>query len=579
MPWNASNVPDSVKNKSLHLRTLFSKVANAALDKEQTEEEAVFAGLAAARNEENKNKPKAIKKEANKLPAHIQAVLDARKNALERPISDLNAQGNTHVAKATENASTVVLEPSRELVDAEFNTKGQLVLKFDNGERIVTDESAIKEYIENHVVVTGNQGRQFQAMNEPTGFEDRVSSELDFDVSTRTFAVSAVEQYFTVWLKGFEYTKQSDSVVLPNVTAEYFIYYDATDAVLKQTVVANESLFRNNALVGIIYWRADTQEYVYFADERHGITMDGATHAHLHLSLGAQYRKGLALTNITKDASGSLDSHSTFACTDGAIADEDITIDIVNNLPQQLSSVAQLPVYYRVGSGANWYRKLPDNFPLIQPGDVSAYVGTTRVAYNHESAGFWLLDEVPNNQYVLIHVLATNDVEYPVVAVCGNTYQTKADAREGANTELANITGLPFAEFVRLGTVIYQSANSYSNTTKTRIVSTSEGANYIDYRRLTTYTPLNSGATGAPAEIPANVVRGYYTEVSTSAYTPLVINHNLGLINRNSFTIGATYLNQSVQIEVESIDGSSIRIETAIDVPLLSITITGMVAV
>jgi hypothetical protein len=41
---------------------------------------------------------------------------------------------------------------------------------------------------------------------------------------------------------------------------------------------------------------------------------------------------------------------------------------------------------------------------------------------------------------------------------------------------------LPFLEFVKMGSVIFQSANSYTNTPKARTVSTDTGENYVDYR-------------------------------------------------------------------------------------------------
>lgn len=565
MPWSADDTIPSMKKKSKELRALFARVANQALAKGQSEEEAVFAGIAAVKNAEKKTETKkAVKPE---LPSHVKAILDSRKKQEEVEIEKKESQNQYAIAK--------------KIVSVDFDRDGFLELVYDDGTRIKSRSKAVSEQIEQHVSITGGGTPEaLTAMNEPTGFPNREDSVIDFDDATRTFTISPVTDSFSVWLASKEISKTEESIQLPNTSAEYFIYFDSVDYLLKASTVPSSELFLNHALVAIIYWRADEQKHIYFADERHGITMDGATHRHLHLTLGAQYRRGLALLNILVDQAGTSDSHSQFGVANGSIADEDLDIDIVNAQPQILNTIAQLPVFYRMGSGVNWYRKEADDFPLILPGDVASYTGVSRVAYNYEAGGFWLLDEVPNNQYVLIHVLATNDVEYPVVAICGNTYNTKTAARDGANTELATITGLPFAEFVRLGTVIYQAADSYINTSKTRIVSTTDGGTYIDYRLLETFTPLSyidSGST--PVEIPANVVRGYYTEVSLTAYTPVIITHNLNLLNRNSVTVGATYLNQTVQIEAETIDNNSIRIETSIDVPLLCVTIHGLVAV
>jgi hypothetical protein len=248
------------------------------------------------------------------------------------------------------------------------------------------------------------------------------------------------------------------------------------------TSIVSEDLFLEHALVALVYWRADQQKVIYFGDERHGLRMDGATHNHLHLSIGAQYRLGLGLTNFQVDQNASLNSHAQFGCENGVIADEDITITITDDSPQNISTIANLPVFYRIGNQDNWYRKEATVFPLILPTEVTHYTGTTRVAYNHYNGSNWILSEVPNNQFVLVHVLATNDILNPIVAVLGDTYNSKANARKASQIELKEMQGLPFLEFVKLGTVIYETANSYTNIPKAKVVSTVDFENYVDHR-------------------------------------------------------------------------------------------------
>jgi hypothetical protein len=238
----------------------------------------------------------------------------------------------------------------------------------------------------------------------------------------------------------------------------------------------------DKALVAIVYWDASNGRQLFVGDERHGLRMDGATHNHLHLSIGAQYRSGLGLTNFQVDQNARLNSHAQFGCENGVIADEDITITITDDLPQNISTVGHLPVFYRIGTQDNWYRKEATVFPLILPAEVTHYTGSTRVAYNHYNGNNWILSEVPNNQFVLVHILATNDIVNPIVAVLGDTYNSKANARKASQIELKEMQGLPFLEFVKLGTVIYETANSYTNTPKARVVSTVDAENYVDHR-------------------------------------------------------------------------------------------------
>jgi hypothetical protein len=473
MAWDAINTVPAMHGKSLALRELFAKVANAALAKGQTEEEATFSGMSAVKIQEKKTAPpKAV---APKVPAHLAAV-----RSYTEPYS--------MVSKAVEPAPAVANVKS-----VEFDNQGHLVLLMSDNTKIVSKTKAVQENIEQSVYITKDY-KPFLAMQEPTGFQTRETSLISFDDTSRTFTIEATDSSigFNVWLHANEFTRYIESVQIENISGNHFIYFDYPDNELKSTTVVTDQLFLDNALVAIVYWRSDLQTHVYFADERHGIVMDGATHKHLHLSIGAQYRNGLGLYNFQVDQSGSSNAHAQFACASGQIADEDLLINIIDGQNQTLSNVLNAPVYFRYGSDVNnWYKTPSSVYQLLLPNSVSYYNGT-RPAYNHELNGVWHLDEVPNNQFVLVHLAATNDIENPVVAILGNTYQTKTAARAGANTEFATISGLPFAEFVKLGSVIYQTADAYANIPKARIVSTDTGEDYIDYRRTSAWSTSSS---------------------------------------------------------------------------------------
>lgn len=458
MAWDAINTVPAMHGKSLALRELFAKVANAALAKGQTEEEATFSGMSAVKIQEKKAaKPKAV---APKIPAHVAAV-----RSFSEPYN--------MVSKAAETVVTVK--------DAEFDAQGHLVLLMSDNTKIVTQGKAVQENIEQSVYITKDY-KPFLAMNEPTGFQTRDTSTIHFNDSTRTFTISAVDLNigFNVWLHANEFTRYSESVQIPNTTGIHFIYFDYPDNELKSTNNPTHELFLDKALVSVVYWRADLQKHIYFADERHGIVMDGATHQHLHLSIGAQYRDGLTLNNFNVDGNGSSNAHSQFSCSNGHIADEDLLITITDNLPQELSTIAYIPIYYR--HGTNWGRKDATAFPVVRPNTIPEYTTGTRCAYNAQVNGTWDVLEVPNNQYFLIHILATNDVETPIVGILGNIYQNKPQARTGALNELKYLSGMPFLEFVKLGTVIFQTSDSFTNTPKAAVVSTDTGTAYIDYR-------------------------------------------------------------------------------------------------
>jgi len=322
---------------------------------------------------------------------------------------------------------------------------------------------------------------------EPTGFPNRTDTTMAFDNGTRTLTVTPAGARFEYYIKGVKYTHLSPATKqIDDTEGLWYFYFDGyTDGyVLGASQSFDVSFFQDRAYVAILYWNAADNEAVYFGDERHGLVMDGATHGYLHNLNGAVYINGLGLGDFTVDASGDNNAHAHFSVADGIIYDEDIVHSILNTNPQTLSTIAELPVLYRLGSAGNWRRKAADTFPVIYPGSVASYgLTNTRLAYNDFDGTTWSLQEVSNGNFVLVHVLATNDTSTPVVAILGtDVYGNKNAARDGARTELASSTGLPFAELVPLGTVIFQVSNGYTNTVKARIVSADIGVNYADFR-------------------------------------------------------------------------------------------------
>jgi len=166
MPWGIlkDQTLPALKDASLDERKAFSKVANAALLKGESEKDAIVAGLAAAKN------AKAVQKA--KLPQHLQVILDIvdsarntplvepqepQQDAPERSVSSSNWFSSTIHTPETFDATEDVLKASmsqgRNLIGANFDTKGALILRFDNGDTIRTNEQVLKEYIEQYVTV------------------------------------------------------------------------------------------------------------------------------------------------------------------------------------------------------------------------------------------------------------------------------------------------------------------------------------------------------------------------------------------------------------------------------------------
>jgi hypothetical protein len=316
-----------------------------------------------------------------------------------------------------------------------------------------------------------------ELVKEPTGFPNRTDTALSFNEASRLFTISPTASNFDVHIKGTKYNKGAESITIADTDGNHYIYYNSA-GVLSETATFSPSLFENNALVSIVYWNSTNQKAAYFADERHGLVMDGATHGYLHTVFGARYLSGLGLQNFSVDGNGSLDAHAQFQADSGTIRDEDLV------LTSPLT--ASIPVLYR--SGSLWRKKTADAFPVIYNG-TAGYAGTN-IAYNEFTGGAWQLTEVINNNFVLIHIFATNDYQTPIIAILGTaSHPNVPAARLAADSEISSISGLPFAEFVAVGSVIFKTNSAYTNTPKAAVVSASVGENYVDFRGEQLYTP------------------------------------------------------------------------------------------
>lgn len=323
-------------------------------------------------------------------------------------------------------------------------------------------------------------------MNEPTGFLNRADSQISFVDGTRTFTIQPDVTSFDFYVKSAKYTvSAAESLVIPNTSGNHYIYYNQS-GVLESTTVFSSAIIEQFAFVAIVYWNATTSSHTYFADERHGVTMDGVTHAYLHTVFGARYLSGLALLGFSVDGTGDVNSNAQFTADSGSIRDEDI-------LHQSLAQ-AQIPVLYR--DGLLWKKKAADAYPVIYSGSAGYTGASGRLPFNEFTGGAWQLTEVPSLDFVLVHLFATNDIDNPIVAVQGTaSYTTASAARTNANLEISTLSGMPFAEFVPMGSVIFQTATSYTNATKSRIRSTDTGAEYVDFRGTQLYTPAGEASS------------------------------------------------------------------------------------
>jgi hypothetical protein len=310
----------------------------------------------------------------------------------------------------------------------------------------------------------------FQDMNDPTGFVNRVDSVMSFNETNRTFTISPYLAQYSVYIEGTKLVINStQSLQIPNTSGGYFFYINSA-GILQYSTTYIPTLFQTNAICSYIYWDAIDSKAVSFGEERHGITMDGATHAYLHSTRGTQLVSGANIVFTVGD--GNLDSHAEISLGGMRISDEDITIDIIdsaaptNPFEQILSPVAQIPVWYREGD--IWKKKEADNFPMI--------VGTNRAKFNEKVGVNWQLTEAPSNNKTLVtYIFATTNIKDPVVAILGqDQYQNIAEAKLLASWDSIDFGELPSPEMKILYILYYDTSSTFSNLAKSRILEVAD---------------------------------------------------------------------------------------------------------
>ena len=306
----------------------------------------------------------------------------------------------------------------------------------------------------------------FLETGEPTGFVNRVDSFIEFNELDRRLIIYPANTEFVVYIQGQRIViSETLSIVIPNQSGNYYFFIDELGQ-LQFIQYFDLMLLTSVAYCSYVYFDAEDGKAVAFGDERHGITMDSATHKNLHTTRGTQLVSGAQVAYSL--GNGSLDSHAKISLSEMKIADEDIEVHIVNSLigeedfEQILDPYAQLPIWYRQGD--IWKKTEPTEYPLIP--------GAVRAKYNNYNGTTWQLTEAPSNNKVLVtYVFATTNFKKPVIGILGQAqYQNVAEARQLAAWEALDFGDLPSPEMKLLYIVYYETSTTYNNAVNSRIV-------------------------------------------------------------------------------------------------------------
>jgi len=303
--------------------------------------------------------------------------------------------------------------------------------------------------------------------HEPMGITDRsILTNFGIDESTRTVYIGKSTSPFgwSHWHKGQEYQHSSgESIVIPNVDGLHYIYFNGASLSSSQTYFDFEEV----APVAYVYWDSTLGEAIYFGDERHGITLDWATHEYLHRTRGAVIANGFSISNYTISGDGSLDSHATIGLSGGTFFDEDLKIQIQhaatpasNSFQQVLDSTAEIPVFYQINQ--KWAKDTATTFPLKQ--------GTTYPIYNefNQATQNWSTPEAGSNKWFVYFIIATNNIGEPIISIPGQAEYNNIGDAEASQWGDLSLGDFPSLEFRPLYKLIYR-AGTFGNSVNCRL--------------------------------------------------------------------------------------------------------------
>lgn len=302
---------------------------------------------------------------------------------------------------------------------------------------------------------------------DPTGFPNRTDTTMSFDDGTLTFSIQPTGTNFKFYSIGNEFTSTGDTVAITDTEGLWFIYY--TTAGVLTSSQTPWSFSSGVVFVAIVYWDATNNTGLLLGEERHGISMDWATHQYLHNDKGSQWISG-GTPSVTVDGNGSLDAHAEIqSIAAGVMYDEDIS----NNA----SEATTYSIWYKDGANGYW-RKTTASAAAVA-------ITTSTPDYNQWTGAVWQRTPVVTAKFTLTHLYQTNDINNPFILIMGeNQYDTATTARDGAETEINSITtnGLPSVEFVPIATFIVQVNTGYTNSYNARLISTADGGDFVDWR-------------------------------------------------------------------------------------------------
>lgn len=361
--------------------------------------------------------------------------------------------------------------------------------------------------------------------SEFTGFPNKTDSAISWVDGTRTFSIAPTGVNYKYYIKGTAHViTTTKNVVIPDDTGMHFIYFNGETLVSQ--VGFTPLILKDYAYVGNIYWNSANAKAIIIGDERHGLTMDWATHSYLHANLGLRIADGLSADNFTIIGDGSADAHAQLGINGGTITDEDLAHSIVHSatpsadFQQVLNVTAKLPAMYKFGANNAWTKDTSTNFPFKIVASVPQY------NYYNGGTTEWELLNVTDGNFFVVWVFVTNSIDEPVVALMGqDEYANLTDAQENGTYGKLVFGEMPSQEISSSYRLIFEYNTTFTNSVDVALREINDVRSGVD-RLLGTYTSLGdhgllSGLTDQdhPASSIFTNVAGFGGTMLTSSET------------------------------------------------------------
>lgn len=277
------------------------------------------------------------------------------------------------------------------------------------------------------------------------GFLSPQETTISFNDTNYTFTLSPISSTWSYWRDGVKYTITGAKTVTlagsPPTAGLYFVKLDSTTGTLSYDT--NGYDLTSTALpVATILWNNSLTPKYYISDERHTCLIDRRVHYHQHLTRGAQFVSGGALSGFTIDTD--TNAAHTFGVSACRIIDEDIIHDN-SALADPDGSTLAYTIFYRTAASSWAWKRSDQPFSYTGAGYVE-YDNAGTLTAGTGGAG-------ANTRWINYYLIQTNlDGNAEIILVPGQNIFTSLAAAQAENPLGFTWTGLPIQEFV----IMYQ---------------------------------------------------------------------------------------------------------------------------